>query len=456
MQDHRLWKSDMTFAMQFTKIQFTESAIDDAIRNATSRDEDQPTFSIIIPTANEVLIGTREVNSHFLMKGPDREKVASEMRQVSRTSTRYLVQLITQDEFELLATARVQCVFRGATMHSGVNQLLQLAVMDFLRRKNVQGRLVVTQSIRHRLHSPNSRDRPQWFTEMMLVVYVLENATDGEIKRGHDLMGFTGPRLPFRHCGIKLEAYKSVEATDHAHISSHIKERKPHLLFQRLMPRTVNDTLKILFNLIPVEAIEYWAIIDPLRGTTASVIVGLRHQVTAESLDGNLLYELVRTPEDDVSEFSNLPHQAPPEFLYGDDHRNPVRTTRNPGRGWQPPATPASVSSMTDNEDILRRIVALENGLAEQQSQTIVVRSTMTQETALRQHLQSAYQVIKTKFDQVEQRQQALETKAGMEFSQLQQQLNESQNLLHAILGEIQGSKKKRNDRREENDNYEL
>jgi hypothetical protein len=111
---------------------------------------------------------------------------------------------------------------------------------------------------------------------------------------------------------------------------------------------------------------------------------------------------------------------------------------------------------MTDNEDILRRIVALENGLAEQQSQTIVVRSTMTQETALRQHLQSAYQVIKTKFDQVEQRQQALETKAGMEFSQLQQQLNESQNLLHAILGEIQGSKKKRNDRREENDNYEL
>jgi hypothetical protein len=461
MQNHRLWKSDMTFAIQFAKVRFSDGAIDEAIRSAVVRDEEQPTFSVIIPMENEILTGTREVYSHVLMKGPDREKVPSEMRQVSRTSTRYLVQLLTQDEVEKFATARVQCVFRGATMHSGVNQLLRRAVVDYLRLRNIQGRLVTAQSIRHRLPASNTRDRPQWFTEMMLVVYTLGNATDAEIKRGHDLMGFNGPRIQFNHHGIKLEAYKSVEATDNAFISPHIKERKPHLLLQRLMPRTVDETVRLLFHLIPVEAIDYWAIIDPLRGATASMIVGLRHQIDSTSLDGNILYEMVRTPEDDVSEFHHLPHQVPPEFLYGSEAsaksvRNPSRGSVNPGRGWGPPNV--TVSSMTDNEDLTRRIEALEKGLAEQQkglaeqqSQTMVVRSTVSQESALRQQLQTAYQAIRTKFDQVEQRQQTLETKASQEFSMLQRQLAESQGalqgVLHSILGEIQGMKKQSNDR---------
>jgi len=93
--------------MRFTKVPFSERAIEEAMRHAVSRDEDQPTFSVIIPIDGEILMGTREINSHFLMKGPDREKVASEMRQVSRTATRYLVQLLSQEKFELLATARV-------------------------------------------------------------------------------------------------------------------------------------------------------------------------------------------------------------------------------------------------------------------------------------------------------------------------------------------------------------
>jgi len=458
LQDHRMWKSDMMFAMRFTRVRFSEAAIDEAMRTAVVRDEEQPTFSFLIPTDGEVLIGTRDMNSHFLMKGPDREKVASEMRQVTRTATSYLVQLLTQDEFDLFAAARVQCVFRGATMNSGVNQLLRLAVMDFFRHKNIHGRLVTAQSVRHKLLPSNPRDKPQWFTEMMLVVYVLENASDMEVKKGHDLMGFTGPRFPFNHNGIRLEAYKNVEATDHAFLSVHVKERKPHLMLQSLMPRTVDDILRLLFILIPAEAIDYWAIIDPLRGSTASMIVGLRHQISTAVLDNNILYEMVRIPEDDVTEFQHLPHQAPPDFLYGAEARPNLRPPRNTGRAWSHPA--ATASSMTDNEDIIRRITALESGLAEQQSQTMVVRSNMSQETVLRQQLQTAYHAIKTKFDQIEERQQALETKAGNEFLMLQKQMAESQGFLIAMLGDIKGDilglKTQRNDRRNLDPDNEL
>jgi hypothetical protein len=83
-----------------------------------------------------------------------------------------------------------------------------------------------------------------------------------------------------------------------------------------------------------------------------------------------------------------------------------------------------------------------------------VVRSTVTQETVLRQQLQSAFHAIKSKFDQVEDRQQALEAKAGQEFSMLQRQMAESQAVLHAILGELK--KQQRNDRQSEDADYEL
>ena len=296
------------------------------------------------------------------------------------------------------------------------------------------------------------------------MVYVLENPTDEEIKRGHAQWGFNGQKVPFRHNGINLEAYKNVDAMDNSYISAHVRDRKPHLFLQRIMPRTVEDASKILFNLIPIDAVDYWAIIDPLRGTSASMIVGLRHQVSVNSLDGNILYEMVRVPEDDAAEFNHLPYQTPPNFLMEGEAKNLARPARNPVRGWNTRPTP--VSSMTDNEDILKRLAEVERGLAEQQSQTLVVRSAisnqqtaMTQESALRQHLQSAYHAIKSKFDQVEERQLAMETKTSQEFLQLQRQMSECQGfgpLLHVILGEIQGLKKQRNDRQDMDTENEL
>ena len=255
------------------------------------------------------MAGSRTVNTHFVLHGPQREKLGCEAKKYQRTvSTKYVIHLMDEEEIEQMQRAKVQCVFRGLTNNASVNQFLRQAVADYLREKGLYGRMSMIHDYRHRVVMG-------YFTEIIMVVYVMRNPSDAEVRRGHDVMGFDGTRMDFRHRGIVLDAYKSLEATDAVFISPVVRREKPHLVFQNVRWSNYETMVSRLLQLVDINNVDYWVVATTTTGERIETALGLVNGVEPRTLPAELLREFVELKPGSVRVGTHLPFQTPPQFL---------------------------------------------------------------------------------------------------------------------------------------------
>jgi hypothetical protein len=134
------------------------------------------TFGIIVTLQGGMQTGPTTMPVHFDLRGLQRDPMKGERPPKYGPSmpilTRYLFHMITKTEAEGLSTCRVQCVMRGCSTETCMNNFLRHVVTRYIAvEKRLSGRLAIVQIIRHNL-APRNR-QPDWRNEAIIVVYAL-------------------------------------------------------------------------------------------------------------------------------------------------------------------------------------------------------------------------------------------------------------------------------------------
>jgi hypothetical protein len=233
--------------------------------------------------------------------------------------------MIDEEEVAQLPRAKVQCVFRGVTYNAAVNQFLRQVVADYMREKELYGRMTMIHDYRHFVALG-------MYTEIIMVVYLMREPTDAEVKRGHDVMGFEygEQRMDFRHKGVVLDAYKTLGATDNAYISAAIREEKPHLVFKYVRWTNYEAMIARLLQLVDINLVDYWFVATTLKGEHLETVVGLTTTVEPRMLPAELLREFVDLRDGAIRLVMRLPYQSTPQFLIR------IVERQGPQRGQKP------------------------------------------------------------------------------------------------------------------------
>jgi hypothetical protein len=313
------WEEDLLQSLNQAPVNFKDADVRHAMLHGTFFTEDLSTsFGMVIPLDRPYTTGSRTFPSHFVIIGPLRPKLDLEMkRSGSMISTKYVIHLLDEEEVEQLPRSKIQCVFRGITSNASVNQFMRQVVADYLREKGLYGRMAVVADFRHQVLSG-------MYTETILVVYLMRNPTDEEVRRGHELMGFRGPRKDFRHRGVVLDAYKTLAGTDSVPMSPAIRAEKPHLAFRYIRWINYETVVSRILQMIDINLVDYWYVATKASGQHIETVVGLTTVLEPRNLPMGLLREFVDMQPGAVRVCMRLPFQAPPPFLF-----------REPGPGWK-------------------------------------------------------------------------------------------------------------------------
>jgi hypothetical protein len=429
------WEEDLLRALQQAPVKFNEADVKHAMRFATVHTEDVAnSFGIMIPCDKTYTVGSRTFHTHFVLLGPERERLPSEMRRVAqRVNTRYVIHLLDEEEVAQLPRSKVQCVFRGVTYNAAVNQFLRQVVADYLRGKELYGRLTMIHDYRHFVAMG-------MYTEIIMVVYVMWAPTDMEVKRGHDVMGFEhgAQRMDFRHKGVVLDAYKTLGATDNAYISAAIREEKPHLVFKFVRWTNYEAMIARLLQLVDINVVDYWFVATTLKGEHLETVVGLSTTVEPRTLPVELLREFVELRDGAIRLVMRLPYQSTPSFLIRLVERqgaqkmgppqprpsvprfNPPRpaaavyTPSNisegqrvtPRQAWQSSgrATPSDITTVTTlGSKVTELETTIVAAVKESASMVVAIRNQLQEEKQGRERLENKYHELQEEMEHLRQ-----------------------------------------------------
>ena len=308
--DYPAWTTDMTQAFMQAPTKFTETAIREAMRGIVNTEDIANTFAIVIPCDRPYIAGSRTFPTHFVLYGPDRPKLAGEMRmKTNLVRSKYTVHMLDEEEVEQLTRSKIQCVFRGLSANAAVNQFMRQVVADYLREKGLFGRLAMVHDYRHPVLSG-------MYTETIMVIYLMRTPTDDEVRRGHEAMGLKGQRKDFHHRGVVLDQYKTLGATDGVPLSPVIRSEKPHLVFRYIRWKNYETMVSRLLQMFDINVVDYWYSAMKADGQHIETAVGLSTVIDWRNLPADLLREFVEMQVGAVQAYMRLPFQTPPPFLY--------------------------------------------------------------------------------------------------------------------------------------------
>jgi len=216
------WQKDMEYALRlFPEVKIKSKDLYTAMQTYVDTIDNNNTFGILCK-CESMMVGTGAFPVHFAMIGDDREILEGERPKhiEHKVKTRYLAQLLTEDEAKALPKAMTQCFFRGCSDEHEITNFMRIVVSKYLSSVPLE-RLLTVQMKRHKI------DAGPFVNETVVVVHAIGDNVENQVREGNKALGIYGDRYmkQIEYGGLNFEL-----VAGHVGVRGHVPQYvfKPH------------------------------------------------------------------------------------------------------------------------------------------------------------------------------------------------------------------------------------
>jgi hypothetical protein len=279
------WLRDMQGAILNAKelpfpFSITDTQLPQVMSRVVESHDNGQTFGIIVELDQVMRTGPSTMPVHFDIRGPERDALKGERHskymEMLQIRTRYLCHMFTRAEAMGIQTARVQCVMRGCSTETSVNNFLRHVVMRFIAvEKRWTDRVAVVHIMRHNLGS--SIKAPEWKNETVVVVYALNDPTIIQLDEHRKLLGmFDQQSGVMEYGGVVMEIAKNLISINTKRYAECLRRKAMYIVFSSVWKQlTHQEVTDIIVKLLDMERILFWFERPSFRGRPRQFIVGI-------------------------------------------------------------------------------------------------------------------------------------------------------------------------------------
>jgi hypothetical protein len=266
------WQKDMNDALAvFPAIKVKQSALYTAMQTYVETIDSNNTFGIIT-RCESIMVGTGAFPAHFAMSGENREPLEGERPKhiEHKVRTRYMVNLLTEEEAKQLPKAMVQCFIRGCSDEHEITNFMRLVVAKHLLNIPLD-RLLTVQMRRHKL------EPGPFVNETVIVVHATGPAAENQVREGNKALGIYG-NIHVKHLeygGLNFEL-----VAGHAGVRGHLpkyifNDKKATILVGIDVQLDYTEVMDLVEQIVDLRLIAYWILRDTFKTRPRSLILGL-------------------------------------------------------------------------------------------------------------------------------------------------------------------------------------
>jgi hypothetical protein len=206
------------------------------------------------------------------MNGENREPLEGERPKhiEHQVRTRYMVNLLTEEEAKQLPKAMVQCYIRGCSDEHEITNFMRIVVTKHLLSVPID-RLLTVQTRRHKL------EPGPFVNETVIVVHATGPSAENQVREGNKSLGIYG-NTHTRHLeygGLNFEM-----TAGHAGVRGHLpkyifNDKKATILVGIDVKLAYEEVMDLVEQIVDLRLIAYWILRDTFKTRPRSLILGL-------------------------------------------------------------------------------------------------------------------------------------------------------------------------------------
>ena len=284
------WQKDLNEALSaFPAIKVNQKELYTAMQTYVDTIDGGNTFGIITK-CEKICIGTGAFPAHFAMNGELREALEGERPKhiEHKVRTRYIVNLLTEEEAKQLPKAMVQCFVRGCSDEHEYTNFMRILISKYLLGVPLE-RLLTVQMRRHKI------DAGPFVNETVIVVHATGMNLETQVREGNKAIGLHGStfarQLEYGTLQFELVVgYIGVKG----HVPRYIfTEKRATILVGIDSELDYSEVMDIAEQIVDLRLVAYWILRDSYLTRPRSLVLGLNTEAYPPIPDTPLLRKLV-------------------------------------------------------------------------------------------------------------------------------------------------------------------